>query len=44
MDAINFSFSDTIAGYVVGYNKEIDTFRIRTSDDREFSVKFRPNS
>ena len=44
MDAINFSFSDTIAGYVVGYVKEIDSFRIRTSDDREFSVKFGPNS
>ncbi len=44
MDTINFSFSDTIAGYVVGYDKEIDSFRIRTSDGREFSVKFGPNS
>lgn len=44
MDAINFSFSDTIAGYVVDYSKDIDTFRIRTSDDREFSIKFGSNT
>jgi len=44
MDTINFSFSDTIAGYVVSYGKETDTFRLRTSDGREFSVKFGPNS
>jgi hypothetical protein len=44
MDVINFSFSDTIAGYVVGYNKDVDSFGIRTSDDREFTVKFGPNS
>ena len=40
MDAINFSFSDTIAGYVVDYDKNADSFRIRTSDEREFTVKF----
>ncbi len=44
MDAINFSFSDTIAGYVVDYNKETDSFRIRTSDEREFNVKFGANA
>ncbi len=44
MDAINFSFSDTIAGYVVDFDKESDSFRIRTSDDRQFTVKFGANS
>ena len=40
MDKINFSFSDTIAGYVVDYDKDVDSFHIRTSDEREFTVKF----
>jgi mannose/cellobiose epimerase-like protein (N-acyl-D-glucosamine 2-epimerase family) len=44
MDAINFSFSDTIAGYVTGYDGPSDSFRIRTSDDREFSVRFGPQT
>jgi mannose/cellobiose epimerase-like protein (N-acyl-D-glucosamine 2-epimerase family) len=44
MDKINFSFSDTIAGYVVDYDKGADSFRIRASDGREFIAKFGPNS
>jgi mannose/cellobiose epimerase-like protein (N-acyl-D-glucosamine 2-epimerase family) len=44
MDAINFSFSDTIAGYVSKYEKDTDSFSIKTSDEREFTVKFAPNS
>jgi mannose/cellobiose epimerase-like protein (N-acyl-D-glucosamine 2-epimerase family) len=44
MDAINFSFSDTIAGYVVQSEKDSDSFSIKTSDDRVFVVKFGPNS
>ena len=44
MDKINFSFSDTIAGYVVDYDKDVDSFRIRTSDEREFTVKFSTNA
>ena len=44
MDAITFSFSDTIAGYVLSYDKETDSFRIKTSDGREFTAKFAPNS
>ena len=39
MDKINFSFSDTIAGYVVDFDKDADSFHIKTSDDREFTVK-----
>jgi mannose/cellobiose epimerase-like protein (N-acyl-D-glucosamine 2-epimerase family) len=39
MVAINFSFSDTIAGYVTGYDKDVDGFNIMTSDSKEFTVK-----
>lgn len=44
MDAINFSFSDTIAGYVLQSDKDSDSFSIKTSDDRIFTVKFGPSS
>jgi mannose/cellobiose epimerase-like protein (N-acyl-D-glucosamine 2-epimerase family) len=44
MDNMSFPFSDTIAGYVVGYNKEKDAFGMRTSDGREFQVKFASNT
>jgi mannose/cellobiose epimerase-like protein (N-acyl-D-glucosamine 2-epimerase family) len=44
MDAINFSFSDSIAGYVLQSDKDSDSFSIKTSDDRVFAVKFGPNS
>ena len=37
---INFPFSDTIAGYVTGYDKETDKFGLKTSDGREYEVKF----
>ncbi len=44
MDTVNFSFSDTIAGYVVDFDAETDSFRLSTSDGRQFSVKFGSNS
>jgi mannose/cellobiose epimerase-like protein (N-acyl-D-glucosamine 2-epimerase family) len=44
MNAVDFSFSDTIAGYLVDFNKETDSFTLRTSDGRDFSVKFAPNT
>jgi mannose/cellobiose epimerase-like protein (N-acyl-D-glucosamine 2-epimerase family) len=44
MNAISFSFSDTIAGYVENYDKKSDSFSIRTSDDRKFTVKFGPDT
>ena len=40
MNQINFEFSDTIAGYVQSYDKGKDTFVLKTTDEREFSVKF----
>src|SRR5208283_3508269 len=44
MDQINFSFSDSIAGYIAGYDKDADSFRIKTSDNREFTVTFASNT
>jgi mannose/cellobiose epimerase-like protein (N-acyl-D-glucosamine 2-epimerase family) len=44
MNTINFSFSDTIAGYVVNPDPERGRFRLRTSDEREFTVQLGPNT
>jgi mannose/cellobiose epimerase-like protein (N-acyl-D-glucosamine 2-epimerase family) len=44
MNQIDFTFSDTIAGYVTSYNKETDSFGLKTSDGREYSVKFSKNA
>jgi mannose/cellobiose epimerase-like protein (N-acyl-D-glucosamine 2-epimerase family) len=40
LSSIRFEFSDTIAGYVTGYDREKNTFGLKTTDEREFSVKF----
>lgn len=44
MNEINFTFSDTIAGYVTGYQRATDTFGIRTSDGREYVVRLKSNT
>ena len=44
MNEIKFTFSDTIAGYVSGYDRESDTFGLRTSDGREYNVKLKSNT
>lgn len=44
MNNMKFSFSDTIAGYVTGFDRETDTFGLKTTDGREFSVKFSDNA
>ncbi|MEM7579694.1 MAG: AGE family epimerase/isomerase [Cyanobacteria bacterium P01_A01_bin.80] len=41
-DKVNFSFSDLIAGYVTGYDKDTDIFGLKTSDGREFKAKLSP--
>ena len=41
---IDFTFSDTVAGYVVSYNGEAQHFTIRTSDDRLQKVNLTPNT
>lgn len=35
---INFTFSDTIAGYVTDFNLSERTFKLKTSDSREFKA------
>ena len=44
MNAVDFEFSDTIAGYITGFDREKDIFTLKTSDDREYSVKFSSNA
>ena len=44
MNEIKFTFSDTIAGYVTTYNRETDTFGLRTSGGTEFQVKLKDNT
>jgi mannose/cellobiose epimerase-like protein (N-acyl-D-glucosamine 2-epimerase family) len=44
MDPMCFSFSDTIAGYVTGYDRNRDIFGLKTTDGRDFQVKFAANT
>jgi hypothetical protein len=41
---MQFEFSDTIAGYVTDSNRDDKTFRLRTTDGRQFVVKLTPNT
>jgi mannose/cellobiose epimerase-like protein (N-acyl-D-glucosamine 2-epimerase family)/anti-anti-sigma regulatory factor len=41
---MDFTFSDTIAGYVTRYEDETDSFGIRTSDGREFEAFLTKNT
>jgi mannose/cellobiose epimerase-like protein (N-acyl-D-glucosamine 2-epimerase family) len=44
MDPMRFSFSDTIAGYVTRYDREKGAFGLKTTDGREYQVKFASNT
>ena len=44
MDPMRFSFSDTIAGYVTGYDRNRDIFGLKTTDGRDSQVKFAANT
>ena len=44
MNEIKFPFSDTIAGYVTGFDRAADIFTLQTTDGRDYSVKFAPNT
>lgn len=37
-NAIDFTFSDLIAGYITQYDRDRDTFGIKTSDDRQYTI------
>jgi len=41
---IDFTFSDTIAGYVTDYRDETDSFGLRTSDGREYEAFLTDNT
>ncbi|MEI7847404.1 MAG: AGE family epimerase/isomerase [Chloroflexota bacterium] len=44
MNKLNFTFSDTLAGYVQSYDRKADTFSLKTSDGREFTVQLKSNT
>ena len=44
MNEIQFPFSDSVAGYVTSYDRDQDAFGLKTSDGRDFTVKFAPNT
>ena len=44
MNNMNFTFSDTLAGYVQNYDKKTDIFTLKTSDGRDYSVKLKSNT
>ncbi len=43
-NAINFTFSDTVAGYVTEFNREAGTYVVKTSDDRLYTIKLKENT
>jgi mannose/cellobiose epimerase-like protein (N-acyl-D-glucosamine 2-epimerase family) len=40
---VDFTFSDLIAGYVTKYDQASDSFEVKTSDGRPFTIKFGAN-
>jgi mannose/cellobiose epimerase-like protein (N-acyl-D-glucosamine 2-epimerase family) len=44
MNAIDFPFSDTIAGRVTGFDAASDTFSLRTSGGKDFDVRLKSNT
>jgi mannose/cellobiose epimerase-like protein (N-acyl-D-glucosamine 2-epimerase family) len=42
MNNIDFSFSDTIAGYVTSFDPDAGVFGLKTSDGREYQAKLTP--
>jgi mannose/cellobiose epimerase-like protein (N-acyl-D-glucosamine 2-epimerase family) len=44
MRDVNFTFSDTIAGYVSDYNREERSFQLLTSDRRSFRLYLTPSA
>jgi hypothetical protein len=44
MERMNFSFSDTIGGYITHFNRQEKSFGIKTSDGREYTAYLGPNT
>jgi mannose/cellobiose epimerase-like protein (N-acyl-D-glucosamine 2-epimerase family) len=44
MNELNFTFSDSLAGYVQNFDRQTDTFTMKTSDGRDFTVLLKTNT
>ena len=44
MNEINFTFSDTIAGYVTEFDRDNDSYEVQTSDGRKYRIKLKGNT
>jgi len=44
VDAVAFSFSDTIAGYVDYFDREKGVYGVKTSDGRPYEIRFKDNT
>jgi mannose/cellobiose epimerase-like protein (N-acyl-D-glucosamine 2-epimerase family) len=44
MNSLDFTFSDLVAGYVTGYDRDTDTFSLKTSDGRDYAVGLTENT
>ena len=44
MNEISFTFSDTIAGYVTSFDPESNSYVVKTSDEREYTVLLKENT
>lgn len=44
MNEINFTFSDTIAGYVTEFDRDSDSYEVKTGDGRPYRIKLKSNT
>jgi mannose/cellobiose epimerase-like protein (N-acyl-D-glucosamine 2-epimerase family) len=44
MDLMQFEFSDTVAGYVIKFDEKKNNFKLKTADNREFSINLTPTT
>ena len=44
MNKINFTFSDTVAGYVTGFDSENDSYTVQTSGGEEYAIRLKGNT
>jgi mannose/cellobiose epimerase-like protein (N-acyl-D-glucosamine 2-epimerase family) len=44
MNEINFTFSDTVAGYVKWFDNDTDTYSVETSNGSEYIIKLKGNT
>lgn len=44
MNKMSFTSSDTIAGYVSGFDKDTDSYTVKTSGGQEFQIKLKSNT